>query len=289
MKFISRLLLVILSVWILARGAIYLLPGDPVDYLVNESLIQTSNEKTISDIHKRMDLNISFWQRISSLPRSESLINGEPTLPIIKKALLNSTILASLTLVLTLSFSLLLLYLGYQSKNWSRFGHTLSIFLASIPIFISGPILLFLFSLKLNIFPVTRQPLLPAICLAFYLTGFWYRSISQKILNYLPQSAVPGARARGLSELRIFIFYVLAPCAGSLVRFFSAQMGNLLNGSLIVEIVFQWPGLGFLLSDAIMKRDYPVIEVCLITVSLVTLLSLQVGKWLQFKLEPKQC
>lgn len=86
----------------------------------------------------------------------------------------------------------------------------------------------------------------------------------------------------------MFIFYIIFPCAGSLIRFFTSQIGNLLNGSLIVEIIFNWPGLGYLLSDAINKRDYPVIEVGLITVSLITLLSLQIGKWLQLKLEPKQ-
>lgn len=288
MKFTLRLLLIISSVWIFARGAIYLLPGDPVDYLVNESLIQTTNEKTISEIHKKMDLDITFLQRISSLPHSESLISNEPTLPLIKSAFMNSLALTIITFFFTLFFSVLLLYLGYRSEKWNRFGHALSIFLASIPIFISGPILLFIFSLKLNLFPVTHHPLLPAICLALYLTGFWFRSISQKVINYLPQSASIGARSRGLPELRIFILYILAPCAGGLVRFFSSQVGNLLNGSLIVEIIFNWPGLGYLLSDAVSKRDYPVIEIGLFTVSLITLLSLQIGKWLQLKLEPRQ-
>lgn len=288
MKFILRILIVISCVWIFARGAIYLLPGDPVDYLVNESLIQTSSEKTVSEIHKRMDLDISFLERITSLPHSESLLNREPTLPLIKKAFLNSLTLTVLTFIFTLISTLFFLYMGYRYEKWNQTAHAVSIFLASVPIFISGPLLLFLFSLKLNLFPVTRHPVLPSICLALYLTGFWFRSISHKITSYLPQSAAAGARARGLDELRIFLFYIIVPCAGGLVRFFTAQIGNLLNGSLIVEIIFQWPGLGYLLSDAIIKRDYPVIEVGLITVSLITLLSLQIGKWFQIKLEPKQ-
>ncbi len=288
MSFFFRILLVISFVWVFARGAIYLLPGDPVDYLVNESLIQITNEKNIVEIHKRMDLDISFLQRITSLPRSKSLINDEPTLPLMKKAFFNSLKLTFITFLFTFIFTLLFLYLGYLSKRWDAFGNAVSIFLASVPIFISGPLLLFLFSLKLNIFPVTGHALLPSICLSLYLTGFWFRSISQKITQYLPHSAVPGARARGLDEKRVFLFYLIAPCAGGLIRFFTAQLGNLLNGSLIVEIIFQWPGLGYLLSDAITKRDYPVIEVGLFTVSLITLISLQVGKWLQIKLEPKQ-
>jgi len=287
-KFILRLLVVICSVWIFSRGAIYLLPGDPVDYLINESLIQTTSTKTIDEIHKRMDLDMSFWQRVTSLPNSESLVTQKPAISVVGKALINSILLASGTLFFTICFTLLLLYGAYRSDWWNRFGHSLSIFLASVPIFISGPALLFVFSLKLNLFPVTNSALLPSLCLSLYLTGFWYRSILQKIESYLPRSAVPGAQARGLSEWRIFIFYVLSPCAGSLIRFFCAQMGNLLNGSLIIEIIFQWPGLGFLLSDSVLKRDYPLIETCLMSVSLVTLLSLQTGKWLQLKLDPRQ-
>ena len=288
MKFFLRLFLVLSCVWIFVRGSIYLLPGDPVDYLVNESLIQTTNVKTISEIHKRMDLNRNFLQRITSMPHSESLINDEPTMPLVSRAFYNSLILTTLTFIFSFIFTFTFLYLGYRSERWNQLWHMVSILLASVPIFISAPLLLFIFSLKTGFCPVTRHPLLPSICLALYLTGFWFRSISQKIINYLPRSAVPGARARGLSELRIFIFYVLAPCSGSLIRFFAAQLGNLLNGSLIVEIIFQWPGLGYLLSDAIAKRDYPVIEVGMITVTLITLLSLQIGKWFQVKLEPRQ-
>jgi peptide/nickel transport system permease protein len=75
---------------------------------------------------------------------------------------------------------------------------------------------------------------------------------------------------------------------GSLIRFLSSQIGALLNGSLVVEIIFQWPGLGLLLADAVSKRDFPVIEISLITVAIITLMSLHVGKWLQLKLEPEQ-
>jgi len=287
-KFPSRIILIISLVWLFARGAIFLLPGDPVDYLVNESLIQMNDEKTIAEIRERMDMGVSFPKRVITMPSGKSLISGAPIGTMLKRACLNSLELATLTLFITITLTFSFLYLGYRSESWNRICDGISVFLASVPIFISGPILLFLFSLKLNFFPAINNPFLPAFCLGIYLTGFWYRSISQKIANYLPQSAVPGARARGIDELRIFAFYVIAPCRGGLIRFFSAQVGNLLNGSLIVEIIFKWEGIGFLLSDAINRRDYPVIETGLITVSMITLISLQAGKWLQLKLEPAQ-
>ncbi len=287
MKIILRLLLVISLVWIVARGAIYLLPGDPADYLIQESLIQLTDEKTIAEIHQRMDLHQSAMERILSLPDGRSLINGAPILPMIRDAFLHSLLLATITLFFTIIMTFTFLYLGFRSERWQTFWNGVSVLLASIPVFISGPIFLFFFSLKLDVFPATKHPLLPALCLALYLTGFWFRSLSRKIRNYYPVSAVSGARSRGVDELRVFLFYLIAPCSGSLIRFFSAQIGNLLNGSLIVELIFKWNGLGLLLAESVSKRDYPLIETGLITVSLITLLSLQIGIWLEVKLEPK--
>ncbi len=274
-------------VWIVARGAIYLLPGDPADYLIQESLIQLNDEKTIAEIHQRMDLHQPALQRMLSLPDGRSLITGAPILPMIRDAFFHSLLLAALTLFFTLSMTFVFLYLGFRSERWQSFWNGVSVLLASIPVFISGPIFLFFFSLKLDVFPATKHPLLPALCLALYLTGFWFRSLSGKIRNYYPVSAVNGARSRGVDEFRVFLFYLIAPCSGSLIRFFSAQIGNLLNGSLIVELIFKWNGLGLLLADSVSKRDYPLIETGLITVSLITLLSLQIGIWLEVKLEPK--
>ena len=288
MKLILRLILVISLVWVTARGAIYLLPGDPVDHLISESLIQITDEKTISEIHQRMDLNATPWHRITSLPDGRSIITGAPIAPRIREAFYHSATLTLLTLILTLIMTFSFLYLGFRSEKLQRVWNGFSLFLASVPVFISGPILLFLFSLKLDLLPATHHPFLPALCLALYLTGFWYRSLWQKINSYYPVSAVAGARSRGLDEFRVFLYYLILPCSGSLIRFFSAQIGNLLNGSLIVELIFQWNGLGLLLADAITKRDYPMIEVGLITVSLITLLSLQIGIWLQYRLEPQK-
>jgi len=170
-------------VWIVARGAIYLLPGDPADYLVQESLIQINDEKSIDEIHRRMDLHQTPIERILSLPDGRSLITGSPIAPQIRTAFLHSLSLALLTLFFSLGMTFVFLYLGFRSERWERFGNAVSIFLASIPVFISGPIILFIFSLKLVLFPATGHPLLPALCLATYLTGFWYRSLSEKIRN----------------------------------------------------------------------------------------------------------
>ena len=234
-----------------------------------------------------MDLNQTFWQRIFSLPHSVSLISQQKTLDLASQSLTRSLILTFLTLVISGVFSLTLLYLSFISRRWKGFADSYSIFCASVPLFISGPIFLFLFSLHLHLFPVTQSPFLPSIVLSIYLSAFWFRALSRKMNDYLPQSAVPGARARGLSERSVFIYYVLSPCLGSFMGFFGTQIGTLLNGSVLVEIIFQWRGLGGLLADAVLSRDYPVIEICLMLITLLTLTCQQIGYALQRRMEPK--
>jgi peptide/nickel transport system permease protein len=177
--------------------------------------------------------------------------------------------------------------MSFLSKRWRKFADSFSLFCASTPLFILSPILLLIFSLHLGWFPVTQSPFLPAIALSFYLTGFWFRTLSKKVDLYIPISAASGARARGLPESVVFFNYVLYPSLGSMMGFLGTQIGTLLNGSILVEIIFQWRGLGSILSDAVTSRDYPVIEICLILVTWITLLSQQLGYTIQRKMEPR--
>jgi peptide/nickel transport system permease protein len=283
MKGFLRLALVFAFVWVVARGAIYLLPGSPADYLVHESLVQMP----VEELRAKMGLDQSFVHRIFSLPQTVSLISKQNSWSLVGQAFIRSLSLATLALLFSGIFSVLFLYLSFLSKSCRRFAENFSLFCASTPLFIMSPVLLLIFSLHLGWFPVTQSPVLPAIALSFYLTGFWFRTLSRTIDSYLPVSSAPGARARGLSEKTVFFNYVLYPSLGSFMGFLGTQIGTLLNGSILVEIIFQWKGLGSILSDAVMSRDYPVIEICLILVTWITLLSQQLGFIIQRRMEPR--
>lgn len=283
MKTSLRLILVFALVWFAARSAIYLLPGNPADFLVHEALVQIPTE----ELRAKMQLDQSVAHRLFSLPQTVSLISKQNTWSLVGQGFMRSLILAVLTLILSGFFSISFLYLSFLSKRWRRFSENFSLFCASTPLFILSPILLLIFSLHLGWFPVTQSPLLPAFALSFYLTGFWFRTLSRKMDEYLPHSAVPGARARGLDESTVFLNYVLYPSLGTFMGFLGTQIGTLLNGSILVEVIFQWKGLGSILADAVMSRDYPVIEICLILVTWITLFSQQLGYWMQKRMEPR--
>jgi len=278
-----RILIVLGLVWTASRTMIYLLPGDPAEFLVHESLVQTTPEA----LRSKMDLDRPILNRIFSWPNSQSLIKKESSPRLVGRAVENSLILASLTLLLSLVFTGNALLASFKDPHLRVFFLNLSALLASIPIVVGGPILLLIFSVWLKIFPPVQSPILPAFTLAFYLSAFWFRTFQAKIDHFLPESPASGARARGISENTVFFKYMLAPLAGSFAAYFGTQIGILFNSSLLVEIIFQWPGIGSLLADSVLSRDYPVIELSLLVTSLTTLCSQQLGYSLQKIWEPK--
>jgi ABC-type dipeptide/oligopeptide/nickel transport system permease component len=275
MRTLSRILLVATLVWCCSRLIVYLLPGDPADFLVHESLVRIDAET----LRKKMDLTQGPLHRILAWPSGESLIRGTPVGPLLGSAFVRSAFLVLLTLAVSIPAALTLSYLHFRNARARQWAQILSLLSASLPLFVLGPLLLRHLSLP--------NPWLPAFTLSLHLAGFWYRAIAKKLDGFLPRSPVPGARALGFPERRVFARALLAPVLGSLLAYFGTQLGTLLNGSLIVETVFQWKGLGSLLAESILSRDYPVIELCLMLTTFLTLISQQLGLGLQARWEPR--
>ncbi len=275
MKNFLRVFLVFLMVWISARSAIYLLPGDPAEFLVHEALVQMDP----AELRKRMDLDQSPVARVLSLPKNRSLIRNEEAIPLLFRAWKRTAILAFLSISIALPLTFFLLFFNFQGGPRRSFAELFSLILASIPILVLGPILL-----RFLPFP---NPILPALTLAAYLTAFWYRTLARRLERQLPTSPVNGARALGFPELSIFWRTLLAPSLGGFIAFFGSQIGFLLNGSILVETLFQWNGIGSVLSDAILSRDYPVLEFGMTTAAILTLLAQQAGYILQSWWDPR--
>lgn len=283
MKAFVRILIVFCLVWTASRTAIYLLPGDPAEYLVHESLVQISPEA----LRQKMAIPDRSYLRVFSFPETRSLVKNESAVQLVTRALAKSAILTFFTLLLSSCLTLAMLYLSFAEPYWKKKMQLLSALSASVPLFISAPILLLVCSVWLKLVSPIENPLLPTVALSFYLSGFWFRALDHKLASYLPESSVMGARSRGASELQVFLKNLLSPSMGGFIAFFGTQIGILFNGSLLVEIIFQWNGVGSLLADSVLSRDYPVIELCLLAVTLITLLSQQLGYFLQSRWEPK--
>jgi peptide/nickel transport system permease protein len=107
------------------------------------------------------------------------------------------------------------------------------------------------------------------------------------VRDTLRLGAAPGARARGLPEWRVLLKYAFVPGAGSLAAYLGTQLGGLFVGGILVEVIFDWKGLGTLLVESVLKRDYPVIEAATFVAASATLIGTFIGDSAQRRIDPR--
>ena len=144
----------------------------------------------------------------------------------------------------------------------------------SFPNFWLGIMLVLLFSITFPIFPASgfsdaSSLVLPSVTIGIILTAVNVRLVRTAMLETLSQQYVMVARAKGLREWAVIYKHALRNSAIALVTFFGLQFGSLIAGLVIVELVFDWPGMGTLAIEAIGQRDYPVLQAVVTILALV--------------------
>jgi peptide/nickel transport system permease protein len=147
----------------------------------------------------------------------------------------------------------------------------------SMPNFWLGPVLILVFSLWLGWTPVSGRDsaaslILPALTLGTALAAILARMIRSSLLEVLGEDYVRTARAKGLAEHRVIWHHAMRNAWLPVVTLLGLQLGALLGGAVVTEIVFDWPGIGSLLIQAIQQRDYPVVQGCVLFISLIYVL-----------------
>jgi peptide/nickel transport system permease protein len=142
----------------------------------------------------------------------------------------------------------------------------------SLPNFWLGPLLMILFSIELGWLPVSGRGdwshfLLPALTLGLGMAAILTRMLRASLLQVMHEDYVQTARAKGLSEIQVWLKHTLRNAMLSVTTVLSLQFGSLLAGSLITETIFSWPGLGRLTIQAIQTRDYPLVQGCVLVIA----------------------
>ena len=185
----------------------------------------------------------------------------------------------------------------FAAANQNKFSDYLIRFFTfvgnSMPNFFVGLLMIYFLALKLNIMPVLpssddwRGIIMPALTLAISMGAKYTRQIRAVILEELSQPYVIGERARGFGELKILTGSVLRSSLNVIITLLALSIGSLLGGTAIVETIFIWDGVGKLAVDAILMRDYPMIQTYVVWMSIIYVMINLLADILQYYLDPR--
>jgi len=271
-------LIVVFGVMTIVFMLIHIVPGDPVEVMLGESAQAADREALRETLGLNLPLSTQWLNYINGLLHLDlgtSLHTKRPVIDVLAERIPATSLLAGTSILIALIIALPLGVLAAVRKGsiWDRLAMTFSMLGVAIPNFWMGPILILVFSLWLGWFPVSGNDqilslVLPAVTLGTALAAILSRMIRASLLEVFNEDYIRAANARGLLPSTVIWKHALKNAALPVVTILGMQLGALLAGAVITETVFSWPGVGQLTIDAIQKRDYPVIQSCVLLISL---------------------
>lgn len=271
-------LLVTLGVVSIVFLLIHLIPGDPVEIMLGESAAAADREALRSSLGLDLPLATQFLNYLGGLLQLDlgtSIHLRRPVTDLLLERLPATGLLAAVSLLVALLLALPLGILAavHRDTPWDSGAMGFSMLGVSIPNFWLGPLLILVFSLWLGWFPVSGRNgaasvVLPALTLGTGLAAVLSRMVRSSMLEVLNEDYIRTARAKGLPGRRVVLHHALRNALLPVITLLGLQLGALLAGAVITETVFSWPGIGLLTIEAIQSRDYPVVQACVLLISL---------------------
>ncbi len=277
---------VLLLVFLMMR-----LTGDPASLMVSRN----ASPEQIEAVREEMGLNdpliVQFWRFASGAVVGDfgmSIRHREPALDLILERLPATVELATVSLFLSMvvGIPLGLLAGSRPGSIWDALARIAGLIGQTIPNFWLALILILVFSVQLRIFPTfgretweiccgvelpTKSVILPAIALGVFTMGQLVRFTRSSVLEIRNEDYIRTARSKGLSDRRIYLGHILRNAAIPLISIIGVQFGYLLSGSIYIETIFSWPGLGNLLAEAIGNRDFALVQAIAVFTSLAVI------------------
>lgn len=285
-KIISRIIqiiVVLFGISFLTFLLTYLAPGNPARLMLTASGVMPT-ESAVEELSERMGFNDPFLVRYFRWLTAalhgdfgDSYTMNKPVVDLLLVRLWPTVKLTLLSMVLMLIVSIPLGVLSATHKDsWiDNFVRVFTFFGVSLPNFWVGLLLMLVFCVKFNMFPVIcsggdfKSIFLPALTLAIAMSSKYTRQVRTAILEELNQDYVVGARARGVSEARILWANVFPNSLLPLITMLGISVGSLLGGTSVVEVIFSYPGLGNLAVSAITSSDYNLIQGYVLWIALI--------------------
>jgi peptide/nickel transport system permease protein len=259
-----------------------LAPGDPVLTILNVDELSVSQDQ-VEALREEMGFNkpllvqYGLWLlKFVQLDFGDSYVTGQPVMDTILMGLPATIELAigALVVMLVVAIPLGSLSALYRDSWIDQVSRTLSIVGAAIPSFWLGLIFIDLFGVRFNWLPTMGRDgmvslILPSLTLGLAISSVYVRLLRSSLLDSLSQEFIRAARARGLSEQRIFLMHAFRHSLPPVITVFGVSLGSLIGGVVVIEVLFAYPGIGKMVVDAIRQRDYPLIQGYILIMAIV--------------------
>ena len=279
---------VVLGITIIVFLIISLIPGDPATAILGSY----ATPENVAKINKDLGLDKSLPERyliwLGNIIQGDFGRSFSLNRPVIDEVMerFNATLILSGTAFVLCSFFGILVGTISAARQYTltdKFITFIVLIGISIPSFFLGMMMILTFAVRLKLFPVSgmyaiwgggdlpdliNHLVMPSIALAIVATGVVARISRNAVLEILRQDYVRTARAKGVRERSILISHVLRVAIVTILPVLGLQAGFVLSGSVYIEIVFQWPGVGRMLVDAILKRDIILVQGGVVFVSI---------------------
>ncbi len=276
-----RLLLGLLTLWaisVIVFLGTEILPGDVAAAILGQS----ATEETLAALRNNLGLNrpayIRYFEWLANILAGDlgkSLTNGMPLDRIIGLRLWNTIYLAlyAAAVAMPISLGLGLLSAAYPESHFDRAVSSTTVFFISIPDFVIAVILIMIFAVELGWFPMAihrprwsdvfgtmDKAFLPMVTLVLTMLAHVIRMTRAAVLDILKQPYIEMALLKGASKSRIILKHAIPNAMGPIVNVVALNLGYLISGVVVVEVVFTYPGLGRLMVDSVVFRDVPQIQ-----------------------------
>ncbi|EGG8658901.1 glutathione ABC transporter permease GsiC [Salmonella enterica] len=270
LKRLLGLIPTLLIVAVLVFLFVHLLPGDPARLIAGPE----ADAQVIALVRQQLGLDqplhVQFWHYITHVLQGDfgtSMVSRRPVSEEIASRFLPTLWLTITSMIWAVLFGMAI---GIAAAVWrnrwpDRVGMTLAVTGISFPAFALGMLLMQIFSVDLGWLPTVgadswQHYILPSLTLGAAVASVMARFTRSSFIDVLSEDYMRTARAKGVSETWVVLKHGLRNAMIPVVTMMGLQFGFLLGGSIVVEKVFNWPGLGRLLVDSVDMRDYPVIQ-----------------------------
>ena len=271
---------VVLGISIIVFLIISLIPGDPATAILGSFATPDNVAKLNKDLGLDKNLFERYFIWLGNLLQGDFGRSYSLNRPVLDEILerFNATLILSGTAFILCSFFGIIIGTISAARQYTVTDKIITLLVLigiSIPSFFLGMMMILFFAVNLKLLPVSgmykvwgggdlpdliNHLIMPSIALALVATGVIARIARNAVLEILRQDFIRTARAKGVGEKKILIKHVLRIAIVTILPVLGLQAGFVLSGSVFIEMVFQWPGVGRMLVDAILKRDILLVQ-----------------------------